>query len=234
MAHSFLGAVVGSTTTDIWTYSLQTVVLPPTTNVATFVRYTPKGGTPENREYHGSKRDLIAPPAAVFGILHTGAHLHLDIPHGHTAEQTIQLHEQLRLSSNYTIARNVSLIQNLDTSELLRPFKTARRLLKAGKPKIQGRQRSVEIGRRFATKPTQLPNSNTTLQQPVTLHGPTHQDPQLDPPLPILQIGLEYMLQDASYSASNNSLSRTTKRQSPKKSCKLISGDHVASPSYIY
>lgn len=99
-AHAFLRLEVADTTTDIWLYRLETVLMPQST-VATYVKYVPKkGGTQVvTTTWQGGKRGLPTPAAAVFGILNTGAHLHLDVPHGHTAEETLHLHDQAGLAT---------------------------------------------------------------------------------------------------------------------------------------
>ncbi|KAL8833094.1 MAG: hypothetical protein Q9170_004503 [Blastenia crenularia] len=54
-------------------------------------------------------------------------------------------------------------------------------------------------------------------QEPSMYRGPTHQDLQFDPPVPILQIGLAYSLNNVNYTLSNDTHSR--QRESITKEC---------------
>lgn len=223
-AHSFLRLEVADTTTDIWLYRLETVFMPQT-NVATYVRYVPKkGGTQVvTTSWKGGKRDVPAPAAAVFGIMNTGAHLHLDIPYGLTAEETLHLHDQGHLAPNNSLSQRLLPTENFYNFELHHASDTARRLLKAARPKLRSRQGNIKFQNQLAgDKAAALENRNATSPQPAISHGPTHQDPQSDPPVPILQIGLEYLLQDVSYGSTNVSLKHVERRQNPKKSCEWM------------
>ncbi|KAL8958450.1 MAG: hypothetical protein Q9193_004497 [Seirophora villosa] len=214
--HSFLSHVVAETDTDIWTYRLQTVVLPPQEQVAVFVKYTRKGAAPTTREFIGGKRDTITSGEAVFGVFNTSAQFHLEIPQGHTAEGVIRLHQRSGLHSHHALTKTLPLYGPFDHFELRQNIRTARRMLKSGSPGLQDQRFNVSTTKQRQTEANVLQNTTSTVQDSITARGPAQQDPRVDPPVPILQIGLEYTLQDTYYATSN--ISRLPKRQALKKS----------------
>ncbi|KAL8951474.1 MAG: hypothetical protein Q9222_002551 [Ikaeria aurantiellina] len=216
-AHGFLSNHVAATSTDIWAYRLQTVML-SNSNVATYVTYVPSPGQPpQNKEFPGGKRDVTNATAAVYAILNSGFHLHLDIPHGHTPENTIRLHEQITSAPNRTLPQSLDWTRDFDKSELLRPYKTARRLFRAQKREAQRHLSSPLTLKRSLDKFAASSLRNTTLNPTKILQGLAHQDLRLDPPVPILQIGLAYTLLDVRYNVSNSTHSR--EHQDLKRSC---------------
>ena len=223
-AHGILSRVVGTSKTDIWLYSLRTVSL-RRTKIATFVEYYPKGGGPKTTStVTGAKRQVLAPAAAVFGVSTSGQDLHLDIPLGHTAEMTLQLHEQL-LNQNYTFPQRPISIEDFDTFELHQAFRTAHRVSNSTKRNTGGSPSEISRIRRSrneSVSPASANTSNAASLSIAMLNGPTHQDPRYEPPLPILQIGLEYTQQDTSYRSFNDSHTRVNQDQLPKKSCESM------------
>ncbi|KAL9598709.1 MAG: hypothetical protein Q9219_004322 [cf. Caloplaca sp. 3 TL-2023] len=220
-AHGILGRVVGTSKTDIWLYHLRTVSLHQT-RIATFVEYYPKKGGPlTTTTVIGGKREIATSSAAVFGVSTSGEDLHLDIPDGYTAEMTLQLHEQILLA-NGTITQKPISIEDFDMFELHQAFRTASRLSNstAGTTSVLpiNLARESRSNKKSASL-TPAIISNFSSLEIGTLNGPTHQDPRREPPIPILQIGLDYTQQDNSYIYSNDSHSRVSGDQPPKKSC---------------
>lgn len=233
--HPFLSHVVAETDTDIWTYRLQTVVLPPQEQVAVFVKYTRKGAAPTTREFIGGKRDMMTSGEAVFGVFNTSAQFNLEIPQGHTAEGVIRLHQRSGLRSHHALTKTLPLHGAFDHFELRQNIRTARRMLKSGSPWLQDERFNVSTTKQRQTEAIGLQNTTSTVQDLIIAHGPAQRDPRVDPPVPILQIGLEYTLQDTYYTTSNNS--RLSKRQALKKSCKHSTtrrrGQHVDTLTFL-